>query len=105
MLDAKPEPRIIDNTVLAIAKLYYRDCAICGATNVHIHHIVFRSQGGDDVDPNLCGLCRFHHDEIHANKGLAWLALKTYVLVERPDTQTYLEQKLGARAESFFDRG
>lgn len=106
MLDAKSDPRIVDNTALAIAKLYYRECAICGSTqSVHIHHIVFRSQGGDDVDANLCGLCIVHHDEIHANKAMAWLALKVYVIVERPDTLAYLEHKLGPRAESFFERG
>lgn len=106
MLDAKPEPRIVDNTALAIAKLYYRECAICGSTQgVQVHHILFRSQQGDDTDANLCGLCRLHHDEIHANKALAWLALKMYVIVERSDTQAYLEKKLGSRAEGFFDRG
>lgn len=106
MLDEKPSPRIVDNTAVAIAKLYYRECAICGTTqNIHVHHIVFRSQGGDDVDANFCGLCLFHHEEIHANKAMAWLALQVYVQFERPDTQVYLEQKLGARAESFFERG
>lgn len=106
MRDEKPAPRIIDKTALAIAKLYYRECAICGATQgVQIHHVVFRSQSGDDVDANFCGLCFTHHDEIHANKRLAWLALKVYVHSERPDTLVYLEKKLGPKAESFFDRG
>lgn len=105
-IDEKPAPRIIDNAALAIAKLYYRECAICGSTqNVHVHHIVFRSQGGDDVDANFCGLCLLHHDEIHANKALAWLGLKVYVHAERPDTMEYLRHKLGERAGSFFDRG
>lgn len=98
--------RIVSNVALAIARLYYRDCVLCGSTqNIHPHHTLFRSQGGDDVAANLCGLCLICHDEIHANKALAWLALKAYVQAERPDTQIYLEEKLGPGAENFFDRG
>lgn len=87
---------------MAIAKLYYRECAICGETSdLQIHHIVYRSQGGDDVDANLCCLCRQHHDEIHAGKELAWLALKTYIFFERQDTLLYLEAKF-EEPERFF---
>jgi hypothetical protein len=97
--------RIVDNTVLAIAKLFYRECAICGGTReLHVHHIVFRSQGGDDVDGNLCGLCRTHHDQIHAGEKLAWVALKAYIFFERPDTVLYLEEKFEGDPERFFAR-
>lgn len=103
--DPKPPARIRDGAALALAKLYYRECVLCGETrNIHIHHIVFRSQGGDDVDANLCGLCDDHHDAIHARKEFAWLALKAYIFFEREDTQAYLARKLGpAGAASFFD--
>ena len=32
------------------------------------HHIIFRSQGGEDTMENLITLCRYHHDEIHARR-------------------------------------
>jgi len=39
-------------------------CAAPGCTarrNLEAHHIVYRSQGGDDDNANLVTLCRFHH--------------------------------------------
>lgn len=32
---------------------------------VHVHHRVFRSQGGSDVDENLEWLCMACHNEAH----------------------------------------
>lgn len=40
---------------------------------LHIHHIVFRSQGGSDAPSNLITLCKRHHDALHNGK----LTLKT----------------------------
>lgn len=41
-------------------------CRNCGSrNNLHVHHIVFRSTGGDDVSENLCVLCNFCHDGVH----------------------------------------
>lgn len=102
----KPRARIRDASALCAAKIRHRECCICGRTHaIHIHHIVFRSHGGDDVDANLCGLCPTHHDQIHAYDSFSWIALKAYVDFERPDTQAYLQEKLGDRAGSFFERG
>jgi len=48
-------------------KIYNRDgwrCMAPGCTsrrNLEVHHIVYRSQGGDDRPDNLVCLCRFHH--------------------------------------------
>ena len=33
--------------------------------NLHVHHIVFRSQGGDDTECNLLTLCSSCHDGVH----------------------------------------
>lgn len=106
-LQRAPLSRIVDNTALAIAKLYYRECAICGDTHgLQVHHIVLRSQGGDDVDANFCALCLTCHDNIHANKHFSWMALKAYVLFERPDTLLYIQAKLELEfPEDYFDRG
>lgn len=40
-------------------------CQICGQQANDVHHIVFRSHGGDDIPQNLICLCRTHHDMAH----------------------------------------
>lgn len=40
------------------------DCAVKGAKNMTVHHIVPRDEGGGYHDANLITLCRKHHDEI-----------------------------------------
>ena len=48
-------------------KIYNRDgwrCMAPGCTsrqNLEVHHVVYRSQGGNDRPENLVCLCRFHH--------------------------------------------
>jgi predicted restriction endonuclease len=39
----------------------------CGNSNIHLHHRLLRSQGGQDVDDNLIALCKNHHDWAHDN--------------------------------------
>jgi hypothetical protein len=39
-------------------------CTVPGCTsyrNLHAHHVVFRSAGGDDAEENLTTLCAAHH--------------------------------------------
>lgn len=46
-----------------LARSQYR-CAVPGCRirrNLHVHHVVFRSQGGSDGDENLVALCPAHH--------------------------------------------
>lgn len=104
-MDFKPPARIRNGAALALAKISYRECALCGETrNLHIHHVLFRSHGGDDVLENLCCLCLTCHDAIHARKRMTWFALKTYIMFEREDVAAYLARKLGpAGAAAFFD--
>jgi 5-methylcytosine-specific restriction endonuclease McrA len=41
----------------------------CGRRNgLHGHHVVFRSQGGNDSTTNLLTVCNTCHDLIHAHK-------------------------------------
>lgn len=50
----------------------YRDrwrCRFCAKRNtLHVHHIVYRSAGGDDVESNLITLCAKHHEQVHSSK-------------------------------------
>jgi 5-methylcytosine-specific restriction endonuclease McrA len=50
------------------------ECRVCGGERqarngtltMGLHHLVFRSHGGDDVEDNLVPLHNVCHDEIHA---------------------------------------
>lgn len=42
-----------------------RACVLCGGCGAHIHHIVFRSQGGKDTADNLVTLCGGCHERAH----------------------------------------
>ena len=45
----------------------------CGRrSNLHAHHIIFRSHGGDDAEWNLITLCSTCHDAVHDR----WLLLE-----------------------------
>ena len=59
----KDEYKRLSNAVLHRDKYKCRFCKT--RNNLHVHHIVYRSQGGDDVDSNLCVLCDHCHDGIH----------------------------------------
>lgn len=44
-----------------------RKCRVCKtADGVDVHHIRFRSRGGDDSTANCAALCRVCHRDIHA---------------------------------------
>ena len=53
-------------------------CENCGSQAVDIHHIKFRSQGGQDVIENLMALCRECHFEVHNGT-----KIKTADLIEK----------------------
>lgn len=44
-------------------------CRWCGQQGQQIHHILYRSQGGPDLETNLVLLCTEHHGMVHSNKG------------------------------------
>ena len=97
--DWRPDRRIIDPDILRILKLRWDECCLCGVTaDLHIHHIVFRSQSGDDVEANLCCLCVGCHISVHSQDPEKWSELSAYIELERPDTVEYLRVKLGGRA-------
>jgi 5-methylcytosine-specific restriction endonuclease McrA len=44
-------------------------CQLCGSTNnLHIHHIIYRSQLGKTHRFNLIRLCNDCHNLVHSNK-------------------------------------
>ena len=51
--------------------VFIRDstCRACGkCAPEHLHHIRYRSQGGEDSTNNTCGVCAKCHADIHASK-------------------------------------
>ncbi len=66
--DPKPPKRIRDKDALRRFRLENIgspcfDCELRPGTEVH--HIRFRSQGGNDEETNLCLLCKICHDARH----------------------------------------
>jgi 5-methylcytosine-specific restriction endonuclease McrA len=44
-------------------------CQHCGSMrNLHVHHIIFRSQMGSDADQNLITLCSTCHGKQHSRQ-------------------------------------
>jgi len=97
--DPKREARIRDPALMRQAHWSFDECVICGSINISIHHILPRSQGGDDVWENLAALCGDGttgcHGGVEAGLDSACRALGLYVLRERPDTVAYLDERLG----------
>lgn len=57
-----------------------RRCRYCGIRrNLHVHHIDYKSQGGNNDLHNLIVLCVEHHDLVHSNKGLWQPLLRAYI--------------------------
>lgn len=61
-------------------------CRVCGdRRDVHVHHIVFRSQGGTHETSNLVCVCRACHDMVHARRMTIAGNADGKVLVTNPD--------------------
>jgi len=83
-----------DPALLRLLKYEYDECAICGLTvGLHLHHILLRSRGGDDVRANIVPLCLGCHIGYHDGSKRALLA--EYLCDHRPDSIEYLVEKLG----------
>lgn len=70
----------------------------CGAKG-SVHHVLPRSQGGDDLAANLVCLCGSgttgHHGKVEAADTPTLVLLGEHLLLERPDTIGYIKAKLG----------
>lgn len=61
-----------------------RDCYLCQicrkkskqSTKLHVHHIVFKSNGGTDIKDNLITLCEHCHNKLHCTKDAQAKSLK-----------------------------
>lgn len=60
----KQEKEVYQKTI----ELYDGQCAICGSTNIHLHHIRYGACGRKTYMGNVIPLCKQHHDLVHTNK-------------------------------------
>ena len=60
--------RIVDRQAMIDYGIENPRCEICNNVAVDIHHIVPKSQLGDDVASNFISLCRDCHTEAHKDK-------------------------------------
>lgn len=65
-LESKPHviPRHVRNLVQARDNMTCRWCRVRGGA-LDLHHILRRSQGGKDTEPNLVSVHRLCHQQIH----------------------------------------
>ena len=76
----KGQPRVLAKRALKLEKerqlrearrfVKARDkgkCRCCGKPGRDVHHLMFRSQGGDHDPNNLALLCQRCHEDIHAH--------------------------------------
>jgi hypothetical protein len=110
--DPKREKRIRDPELLRRMHFEFEECVICGVVDFSVHHVLKRSQGGDDVRENLVALCGHGtagcHGLVELADADACAALGAYLDAERPDVVTYLQNRLGspdAAAEWLQQRG
>jgi len=101
--DAKPAKRVKNPKAMSDAHKRGGVCALnCNTTPVSLHHVLPRSQGGDDVAANMLFLCGSgttgHHGLVEANDTPTLVLLGEHLLLERPDTISYIKGKLGEEA-------
>lgn len=114
--DPKPPPRWIDPEVFGVFHAKGHDCLTCGYYRASAHHLVKRSQGGDDVLDNLIPLCGACHGSLHdGNTHHAYGVTHTpesvrnrigqFLLSEAgADHLAYVHRKLGTGAGVFLEK-
>ena len=95
--DPKPAKRIVDPDTVRRYLLMHPWCEAASCINPawHAHHVLYRSQGGDDVDANLLSLCGDHHAAVHQTRDWPLLAHVRQAIEQREDVIPYLIDKRG----------
>ena len=89
--------RIKDTALLSALKLYYDECEITGETSrLHLHHVILKSQGGDDLRENILCVAGWLHDDYHQARKEARYMIARHVATLRPDVALYVSEKLGS---------
>jgi hypothetical protein len=103
--DWRPQPRVRNPLLLALLKLDYDECELTGQTwGTHLHHVVFKVHGGDDVRANIVNLAEELHLRYHRADRQVMRQLALHVRDARPDTVRYLNHKVDGGFGPWFDR-
>jgi len=78
-----------------------RECRVCGRPASHGHHLVYRSQGGDDYEGNIIPLCHVCHDKVHAG---STPVRRQIILTLTADERAYVVSKFGDNAAGWAER-
>ena len=97
--DFKQPKRIKNPKVAKALHANLGPCVLCGDAAQSLHHVLPRSQGGDDVEANYVALDGSGTTGCHGlleNQDLqARMDLGAYLRMNRPDTLSYIRGKLG----------
>lgn len=81
---------------MRLLKFEYDECEITGATSgLHLHHVIFRSHGGDDLRCNIICMAEAVHSPYHRGNPRVQTMVARYVDEHRPDVACYIAEKLG----------
>lgn len=93
--DPRPSKRVKNKDAMKSIHAKGCFCVLNCGNKGESHHIIFKSQGGDDNESNLCCICPDHHRLIHAENQPTLVLLGEHLLFERPDVIAYVKKKLG----------
>ena len=114
--DFKKPPRYIDPEALRQFHAIGHDCLTCGYYRCSAHHLIKRSQGGDDVQENLIPLCTACHVVLHdggkvtvfgvtfTQQGVRNRIGQFLTSEAGEDHLDYVKTKLGVGAAAFLER-
>lgn len=95
-MDSKQPPRIKDPVLLRLLKFEFDCCEITGVTtDLHLHHVIFKSHGGDDIRENIICISESVHTPYHQGNARIKLLVARHVDEFRPDVACYIAEKLG----------
>lgn len=104
--DPKPPSRYRDQERLDEMRPPYPRCPLCGSSFDRYpgrtrHHVIPKSQGGDDFRSNIVWICgdgtRGCHGLIEAGDRSTRVRLRLYLERERPDVINYVTRRIAAR--------
>lgn len=107
MIDSKDAARIKDPALMRLLKFENDECEITGVTvNLHLHHVIYKSHGGDDLRQNIVCMADWLHERYHAHDPMVRKMLADHIETFRSDVAAYISEKLGSPAAlvEWFER-
>lgn len=82
---------------MKLLKHHSDECEVTGVTaGLHLHHVIFKSHGGDDLRCNIICISDTLHTRYHAADAVARRMVAEHVDTFRPDVACYIAEKLGS---------